>query len=65
MAKNEHAAFHYTFFSLWIRNWFKQRDEKNQNMLLKKLLFKTIIHFTSIYFKSYCKIPARSNKSIL
>ena len=28
------------------------------------LLVKTIIVFTSIYFESYCKIPARSNKSI-
>ena len=33
--------------------------------VLKKLLFKAIIVFTSIYFESYCKIPARSNKSIL
>ena len=31
----------------------------------KKLLFKEILVFTSIYFKSYCKIPARSNKSML
>ena len=29
------------------------------------LLFKAIIVFTSIYFESYCKIPARSNKSVL
>ena len=33
--------------------------------VFKKLLFKAIIAFTSIYFESYCKILARSNKSIL
>ena len=33
--------------------------------VLKKLLVKTITVFTGIYFESYCKIPARSNKSIL
>ena len=27
--------------------------------VLKKLLFNTIIVFTSIYVESYCKIPAR------
>ena len=33
--------------------------------VLKKLLVKAIIVFTSIYFGLYCKIPAQSNKSIL
>ena len=33
--------------------------------VLKKLLFKAIIVFTNIYFESYCKIPAQSNKSVL
>ena len=32
---------------------------------LKTLLFKTVIVFTIIYFKSYCKIPALSSKSVL
>ena len=42
--------------------WF---IKKQRTVCLKKLLVKTIIVFTSIYFESYCKIPARSNKSIL
>ena len=29
------------------------------------MLFTAIIVFTGVYFESYCKIPARSNKSIL
>ena len=33
--------------------------------VFKKLLIKTIIVFTIIYFESYCTIPARSSKSIL
>ena len=57
-----------TFFSLWIRNWCKQRDEKlkiKTQYVLRKLLFKTITVLTSIYFEPYCRIPARSNKLIL
>ena len=33
-------------------------------LCLKKLLVKTIIVLTSIYFEPYCKIPGRSNKSL-
>ena len=44
----------------------RQRDEKKTQYVFKKLLVKTIIVFTSIYFDSYCKIPARSsNKSLI
>ena len=32
--------------------------------VLKKLLVKTVIVFISIYFEPYCKILARSNKSV-
>ena len=32
--------------------------------VLKRLLVKTIIVFTSIYFEPYCKIPSQSNQSI-
>ena len=38
---------------------------KKNFLCLKKLLVKTIIVLTSIYSGSYCKIPSRSNKSIL
>ena len=60
-------TFLWDFFSLWIRNWGEQRDENKIKIqyVFKKLLFKTIIVFTGVYFESYCKIPARSNKSIL
>ena len=33
--------------------------------VLKKLLVWIVIVFTRIYFESYCKMPTRSNKSIL
>ena len=63
VAENEHTLFYETFFG-----YEKETDVNNvmkKSSALKKLLFKTIIVFTSIYFESYCKIPARSNKSIL
>ena len=48
---------------------YEQETDVNNVMkksyVLKELLFKTIIVFTSIYFESYCKIPARSNKSVI
>ena len=42
-----------------------EKKKKEIQCVLKKLLFKTVIVFTSVYFESYCKIPAWSNKSIL
>ena len=65
--KNKHTLFCETFFRY-------QRETDVNNVLkkkirihyvLKKLLVNTTIAFTSIYFESYYKIPARSNKSIL
>ena len=47
------------------RGNFPWRQLSGYRYALKKQLFKTIIVFTSIYFESYRKIPARSNKSIL
>ena len=62
--KSKHT-FYETFFSLWMTNWCKQYDKKIKiPYVLKKLLVKTIIVFTSIYFESCCEIPAQSNKSI-
>ena len=58
-------TFSWDFFSLWIRNWYKQCEEKKIPYDWENLLFKTIIVFTSIYFESYCKIPAQSTKSKL
>ena len=44
---------------------YKNVMKKNQNTVcLKKVLVKTTIVFTSIYFELYCKIPGRTNKSI-
>ena len=44
---------------------YKNVMKKNQNTVcLKKVLVKTTIAFTSIYFELYCKIPGRTNKSI-
>ena len=64
IAKKWTHTFHKTFVLFWMRDWCKQRDEK-KILCLKKLLVKTIIVLTSIYSGSYCKIPSRSNKSIL
>ena len=60
-------TFLWDFFLLWIWNCCKQRDEKKIKIqyVFEKSLFKAIIVFTSIYFESYCKIPARSNTLIL
>ena len=65
IAKNEHSPFYGTFF-----RYERATDVNNVikkikiQYILKKLLVKAIIVFTSFYFESYRKIPARSNKSI-
>ena len=60
-----HPKNHENFKSSKARVQFYWFLKKKCTVCLNKLLVKTIIVFTCIYFESYCKIPARSNKSIL
>ena len=59
-----HPKDHENFKSSKPRVQFYWFLKKECIVCLKKLPAKTIIVNTSIYFESYCKIAARSNKSI-
>ena len=65
--KNEHTLSYKIFFFIMNKKLMYATWWKNIKIqyVFKKLLLKTIIVFTGVYFESYCKIPARSNKSIL
>ena len=63
--KNIQIFIKNNFFDMNEKLMYKNVMKKNQNTVcLKKLLVKTTIVFTSIYFELYCKIPGRPNKSI-
>ena len=65
IAKNEYPLFYETIFRYELETDVNNVMKKNKiQYVLKMLLFKTIIYFSSIYFESHCKIPAQSNKSV-